>query len=113
MRRPRSPAHRGGRPPRRRPAARGLPVGVAGLERLLGRARAASTSGTGAPSPACGAVVYDETEFCVILEGRVRLEGPGGAVEFGPGDAFVIEGGFAGTWESIGRVTKLYAILEP
>ncbi|PJN93128.1 cupin, partial [Amaricoccus sp. HAR-UPW-R2A-40] len=47
------------------------------------------------------------------LEGRVRLEGEGGAVEFGPGEAFVVEGGFAGTWESIGRVVKLYAILEP
>ncbi|PJN93275.1 hypothetical protein CNY89_19935, partial [Amaricoccus sp. HAR-UPW-R2A-40] len=32
------------------------------------------------------------------LEGRVRLEGEGGAVEFGPGEAFVVEGGFAGTW---------------
>ncbi len=58
-------------------------------------------------------VRYDETELCVLLEGSVRLEGPDGAVEFGPGDAFVIEGGFAGTWESIGRVTKIYAILEP
>jgi uncharacterized cupin superfamily protein len=63
--------------------------------------------------PGIRRVAYDETEFCVILEGRVRLEGEGGAVEFGPGEAFVIEGGFAGTWESIGRVVKLYAILEP
>ena len=30
-----------------------------------------------------------------------------------PGDAFVIAAGFRGTWESIGRVTKVYAILEP
>lgn len=63
--------------------------------------------------PGVRRVSYDETEFCVLLEGRVRLDGQGGAVEFGPGDAFVIEGGFAGTWESIGRVSKLYAILEP
>ncbi len=63
--------------------------------------------------PGVRRVAYDETEFCVILEGRVRLEGQGGAIEFGPGDAFVIEAGFAGTWESIGRVGKLYAILEP
>ena len=62
--------------------------------------------------PGIRRVAYDETEFCVILEGRVRLEGEGGAVEFGPGEAFVIEGGFSGTWESIGRVVKLYAILE-
>lgn len=63
--------------------------------------------------PGVRRVAYDETEFCVILEGRVRLAGEGGAVEFGPGESFVIEGGFAGTWESIGRVVKLYAILEP
>ncbi|PJN93948.1 hypothetical protein CNY89_17385, partial [Amaricoccus sp. HAR-UPW-R2A-40] len=48
--------------------------------------------------PGVRRVAYDETEFCVILEGRVRLEGEGGAVEFGPGEAFVVEGGFAGTW---------------
>ena len=29
------------------------------------------------------------------------------------GDAFVIAPGFRGTWESVGRVTKAYAILEP
>ncbi len=59
------------------------------------------------------AVCYDETEFCVILSGRVRLTGPDGAAEFGPGEAFVIEAGFTGTWESLGPVEKLYAILEP
>jgi len=63
--------------------------------------------------PGVRRVSYDETEFCVLLEGRVRLEGQGGAAEFGPGDAFLVEGGFTGTWESIGRVSKLYAILEP
>lgn len=66
-----------------------------------------------ASGPGVRRVAYDETEFCVLLSGRVRLEGAGGAVEFGPGDAFLIEGGFAGTWESIGQVVKLYAILEP
>lgn len=60
------------------------------------------------------AVDYTETELCVILVGRVRLTDLGGSsADFGPGDAFVIESGFKGTWESIGRVTKIYAILEP
>jgi uncharacterized cupin superfamily protein len=59
-------------------------------------------------------VVYTETELCVILEGRVRLtDTAGNSVEFGPGEAFVIAPGFRGTWESIGRVTKVYAVLEP
>ena len=59
-------------------------------------------------------VAYTETELCVLIEGRVRLTGAdGAAVEYGPGEAFVIAAGFAGTWESIGRVTKLYAILMP
>jgi uncharacterized cupin superfamily protein len=59
------------------------------------------------------AVTYDETELCLILEGRVRLEAADGAAEFGPGDAFVITRGFVGVWRSIGPVSKLYAILDP
>ena len=60
------------------------------------------------------AVDYTETELCVLLVGRVRLTDERGAsVDFGPGDAFVIDAGFRGTWESIGRVTKIYAILDP
>jgi uncharacterized protein len=59
-------------------------------------------------------VSYAETELCVILVGRVRLtDEQGASAEFGPGDAFVVAGGFRGTWESIGRVTKIYAVLEP
>ena len=58
-------------------------------------------------------VDYTESELCVILVGRVRLtDAAGSSAEFGPGDAFVIASGFRGTWESIGRVTKIYAILE-
>lgn len=63
--------------------------------------------------PGVLSVNYTETELCVILEGRVRLTDGSGSVEYGPGDAFVIAAGFAGRWESIGRVTKIYAILMP
>jgi uncharacterized cupin superfamily protein len=60
------------------------------------------------------AVNDTETELCVLLVGRVRLSDESGASrDFGPGEAFVIDAGFRGTWESIGRVTKIYAILEP
>lgn len=62
--------------------------------------------------PGTLAVSYTEAELCVILEGRVRLTGPDGAAEFGPGEAFTIAPGFSGSWESIGTVTKIYAILE-
>lgn len=63
--------------------------------------------------PGVLAVDYTETELCVLLEGRVRLANDEGSVEYAEGDAFVIAPGFRGTWESVGRVTKAYAILEP
>lgn len=63
--------------------------------------------------PGVLAVNYSEDELCLLIEGRVRLTDADGSVEFGPGDAFVIAAGFRGSWESIGRVTKIYAILEP
>lgn len=63
--------------------------------------------------PGVLAVDYTETELCVLLEGRVRLSTGEGSVEFEEGDAFVIAAGFKGSWESVGRVTKAYAILEP
>ena len=48
--------------------------------------------------PGVRRVAYDETEFCVILEGRVRLEGKGGAAEFGPGEAFAALSAFLAWW---------------
>jgi uncharacterized cupin superfamily protein len=53
-----------------------------------------------------------EEEFCLLLEGRVTLTGlDGHRVELTAGDAFVVPGGFEGTWENHGRVRKLYAIM--
>lgn len=64
--------------------------------------------------PGRRAVAYTEDELCVLLVGRVRLtDARGMTAEFGPGDAFVLAAGFTGTWESIGRVTKIYAVLDP
>ena len=59
-------------------------------------------------------VVYapHEEEFCLLLEGRVTLTGVDGhRTELSAGDAFVVPGGFEGTWENHGRVRKLYAIM--
>jgi uncharacterized cupin superfamily protein len=52
-----------------------------------------------------------EEEFCILLEGQVRLTESSGAVrEFGPGASFVVPGGFTGVWENLTRVRKAYAI---
>ena len=58
-------------------------------------------------------VSYSEHEFCVLLEGRVRLVASDGAVaEFGPGDAFVVPAGYTGSWETLESARKYYAIFE-
>ena len=58
-------------------------------------------------------VSYSEHEFCAILEGKVVLTDERGKAEsFGKGDSFVIPSGFAGTWETVEPVKKLYAIFE-
>jgi uncharacterized protein len=58
-------------------------------------------------------VRYTESELCIITKGRVALVSASGARhEFGPGDAFVIPAGFAGSWEVLEDCTKLYAIFE-
>lgn len=62
----------------------------------------------------CWRVAYTEHEFCHLLEGRVLLRAEDGREwRFGPGDAFVIPAGFAGSWESLDPVRKRYAIFEP
>jgi hypothetical protein len=69
--------------------------------------------GTWASTPGRWRVSYTEHEFCYLLEGRVRLTASDGtAVEFGPGDAFVVPAGFTGTWETLESARKHYAIFE-
>jgi uncharacterized protein len=59
-------------------------------------------------------VEYTEHEFCVIIDGRVRIESRSGErLEFKSGDAFVVPAGFAGTWEVLAPCKKWYAIFEP
>lgn len=53
-----------------------------------------------------------EEEFCVLLEGEVVLTGRDGvAHHLQAGKAFVVPGGFVGTWQNLGRVRKYYAIM--
>jgi uncharacterized cupin superfamily protein len=59
-------------------------------------------------------VRYTEHEFCVLIEGRVRLESVTGEKhELRAGDAFVVPAGFEGTWEVVEPCKKWYAIFEP
>lgn len=58
-------------------------------------------------------VEYSEHELVHLLEGRVVLtDAQGRAERFGPGDVFVIPAGYRGTWETVERVRKLYAIYQ-
>lgn len=53
-----------------------------------------------------------EEEFCVLLEGSVTLTGDDGHTQqFRAGDAFVVPGGFTGTWTNHERVRKHFAIM--
>jgi uncharacterized protein len=58
-------------------------------------------------------VRYTENELCVMTAGRVVIESEAGdRCVFGPGDAFVVPAGFAGTWEVLEDCSKIYAIFE-
>eukprot|EP00053_Salpingoeca_punica_P012560 m.112586 g.112586 ORF g.112586 m.112586 type:complete len:112 (-) comp15980_c1_seq6:2345-2680(-) len=59
-------------------------------------------------------VTYNEEEFCVLLEGKVRLTGSDGTVdEYSAGEAFIIPTGFVGKWETLEPVRKWYVIWAP
>jgi uncharacterized cupin superfamily protein len=58
-------------------------------------------------------VRYTEHEFCVVLEGRMRIESlDGDRHDVRAGDAFVVPAGFEGTWEVTEPSRKWYAIFE-
>jgi uncharacterized cupin superfamily protein len=58
-------------------------------------------------------VRYTENELCVMTAGRVVIHSEAGERHvFGPGDAFVVPAGFAGTWEVLEDCSKIYAIFE-
>ncbi len=87
------------------------------------RARAANQYTDGSAQFFCGLwtstagkwrVRYTEHEFCVIIEGRVRIESADGdRHEFDAGAAFVIPAGFEGSWEVLTPCRKWYAVFEP
>ncbi|NOT39584.1 MAG: cupin domain-containing protein [Alphaproteobacteria bacterium] len=59
-------------------------------------------------------IVYDEWEYCSILSGVSTITRDGEAPQrIGPGDAFVIQPGFEGTWEVVETTRKLFVIRLP
>ncbi|MEI6633903.1 MAG: cupin domain-containing protein [Chlamydiota bacterium] len=52
---------------------------------------------------------YDSPETCYILEGKVRVKTPEGAVEFGKGDLVRFSEGLDCTWTVIEKVRKKYS----
>jgi len=71
-------------------------------------------AGQWAAGPGRWTVVYEphEEEFCVLLQGEVRLSDETGRVQhFRAGDAFVVPGGFRGEWCNLTPVRKHYAIM--
>jgi len=56
-------------------------------------------------------VAYEEWEQVVVLTGECVITGDDGAVlRAGPGDAFVIEPGFTGTWEVTVPMRKRWVV---
>lgn len=59
-------------------------------------------------------VVYEEWEFCHVLQGRATLIEDGCVpVSVGPGDGFTISAGFRGIWDVVEPLTKHFVILDP
>jgi len=70
-------------------------------------------AGTWESSAGKWAVHYTENEFVHMLAGEAILTGEDGrAQHVRAGDSFVVPAGFTGTWESLGKVKKLYAIYQ-
>ncbi|WP_136620389.1 MULTISPECIES: cupin domain-containing protein [Mesorhizobium] len=68
-------------------------------------------SGTWQATPGTYHATYTDYEFVHMIAGRIIITPDGGApVEVGPGDAFVVEADFKGTWKIIEPVTKHFVV---
>lgn len=58
-------------------------------------------------------ISYAEWEYMEVISGACVVEGDNGErIEAGPGDKFVIEPGFTGTWEVLSPMRKSWVIRE-
>ncbi|MES0199096.1 cupin domain-containing protein [Mesorhizobium sp. M7A.F.Ca.US.008.03.1.1] len=68
-------------------------------------------SGTWRATPGTYHATYTDYEFVHMIAGRIIITPDGGTpVEVGPGDAFVVEADFKGTWKIIEPVTKHFVV---
>ncbi|GAA2825382.1 hypothetical protein EDC40_11115 [Aminobacter aminovorans] len=68
-------------------------------------------SGTWQATPGTYHASYTDYEFVHMISGRIIITPDGGEpVEVGPGDAFVVEADFKGTWKIIEPVTKHFVV---
>ena len=58
-------------------------------------------------------VVYNEDEFCTLIEGRLRMTSEDGEVqEYQAPDSFLIPSGYKGVWEPLTNLRKFFVIYE-
>lgn len=70
-------------------------------------------AGTWTSTPGKWHAFTDRDEFCMILEGHVRLiDEDGNAKTYKAGDAFLIPNGFRGYWDVIETTTKHFVIRD-
>ncbi len=68
-------------------------------------------SGTWQATPGTYHASYTDYEFVHMIAGRIIITPDGGKpVEVGPGDAFVVEADFKGTWKIIEPVRKHFVV---
>jgi uncharacterized cupin superfamily protein len=71
-------------------------------------------SGVWESTPGKWRISYDEWEFCSILSGRSIVTRDGGSGEMlVAGDVFILEPGFAGTWETVETTRKVFVVRLP
>lgn len=65
-------------------------------------------------TPGAWRILYDEWEYCEILEGEsIIAHDDGRSWTLKAGDRFVIEPGFQGSWTVVATTTKRYVVLLP
>jgi uncharacterized cupin superfamily protein len=71
-------------------------------------------SGVWESTPGKWRISYDEWEFCSILSGRsIITHEDGREMRVAGGDAFIIEPGFRGWWETIETTRKIFVVRLP